>query len=483
MNYYLAIDQGTFASRASLFNLQGQLIYQHKQGIKLNRISESHVEQDADEILGSVKSCLSQVFSFLKTTDKITACGLATQRSSVLAWQSNGEAISPVLSWQDTRGYAQIKQLAKYDNEIRSLTGLPLSAHYGASKLHYLLQQNKHNTHPETSLQLSPLVSYLLYHLLDGQPYIIDHANAQRSQLFDLEDLQWSSRLCELFNIPVKLLPQCVPVIRSIERPHGFLRHSNIPVTAINGDQSAAIFADGLPGENNNNANETAVINIGTGAFILCLQETCLSSKEQLTGIACSAQNNIQYTREATINGAASALKWLEQNEHEKELWRRLPAWLAQINQPPVFINTIGGLASPWWQTDIAPRFIYHNNHQTGLAEKTVAIVESIIFMLCLNLQIIEREQKLTTLKVSGGLAALNGLCQRLASLSGKTVIQTLDSEMTSRGIAWLAADNRQDWQDSTVNIFQPEQPSENLQALQKRYQLFQTTLKTPGKL
>ncbi len=480
MRYYLAIDQGTHASRACLFDETGQLVSEHTKKIKLKRISRTHIEQDAIEIADSVKEVIARVLHQVTAQDTVAACGIAIQRSSVLAWLNDGRAISPVLSWQDTRASQQLTDLRKNESEIQQLSGLPLSAHYGASKLHYLLNKilDDSSTLSITtdSLRLSPLISYLLFHILEEHPYIVDHTNAQRTQLFGITELNWSARLAELFDVPLQALPDCVPVLNTTDMAHGKLAGTEIPVTAISGDQNASLFGAGLL------SAETALVNIGSGAFVLSLLPHYQASKKQLSTIACSQNHTVQYAREATINGAGSALTWLEKRHQVSDLWKQLPAWLKEIgrdeSQPlPVFINAVGGLGSPWWNNRIEPKFVVVDNAlnqaEPTLAEQAVAVIESIVFMLCINLEIMQSEQTLGRLRVCGGLSQLDGLCQRLADLSTLPVERLNLPEATARGIAWLAAGKPDGWSPVEVKVFTPA----NNTVLSKRYASFSATM------
>jgi glycerol kinase len=477
LTYYLAIDQGTHASRACLFDEAGRLVSEHTKNIQLKRISSTHIEQDADEIIDSVKEVIAKLLHELHPQRTIAACGIAIQRSSVLAWQSDGTAISPVLSWQDTRGSRQLDDLREVESEIQHLSGLPLSAHYGATKLHYLQGEAKTRGIATDTLRLSPLISYLLFHILEEHPYIIDHTNAQRTQLFSIAELDWSARLAELFKVPLQTLPDCVPVLNHADTTHGKLADTEIPVTAISGDQNAAFFDTGLL------TSETALVNLGSGAFVLSLLPHYKTSKKQLSTIACSENSSVQYVREATINGAGSALEWLEKKYDICDLWEQLPAWLNTIGpddngQPPLFINSIGGLGSPWWNNSIDPGFIIDddlaNNAETALVSldpvsQAVAVIESIVFMICINLEIMQSELPLSRLRVCGGLSQLDGLCQRLADLSALPVERLRLPEATARGIAWLAAGKPGNWSCADVEIFKPE----NNASLRKRYVKF----------
>jgi len=471
VNYYLAIDLGTHACRTCLFDETGNPVLSQNREISLDRISPHHVEQDAREILDSVRETISVLLDKIPSGQKVIACGIATQRSSVLAWKNDGSVISPVLNWQDTRGTQQLADLLKHKPEIQKISGLPLSAHYGASKLRYLLgtleKQNMHNS----TVHLSPLISYVLFHLLEEQPYIVDHCNAQRTQLFSLADLNWSIRLAELFDVPIKHLPECVPVLSSHEMPHGKLAGTQIPVHAICGDQNAATYGAGITDPH------TASVNIGSGAFVLRILDRYRPSEDQLSSINCSDDENVEYIREATINGAGSALSWLEEKLQITELFRQLPVWLEEASHPPVFINTIGGLGSPWWRSDITPVFVASedspNDTVSETASKTVAIIESIVFMVCTNLDIFRPELPVSRLRVSGGLSELDGLCQRLADLSALPVERINQPETTARGVAWLAAGKPDSWSDIDIDAFKPGSDP----GLNARYILFNKTL------
>ncbi|HEY9034557.1 MAG TPA: FGGY family carbohydrate kinase, partial [Pseudomonadales bacterium] len=260
MAYTLVIDQGTHASRALLFDSQGQLLEQQQQDIRLNRLDHRHLEQDADEILQSVRRVLARLDP--QRLRQAQCCAISTQRSTVVAWhKQSGRPLYPAISWQDRRGDQALEKLAQHKASISRISGLPLSAHYGASKMHWLLQHVDavQQAQQDDQLCIGPLASFLLHQLLGHQPYAIDHSNAHRTQLFDIRRLDWSNELTRLFQVPQALLPACRPLLHD----YGPLADYPIPVTAVCGDQTAAFYANGQM------ETGAALINMGTGAFIL----------------------------------------------------------------------------------------------------------------------------------------------------------------------------------------------------------------------
>ena len=469
MEYTLAIDQGTHASRALLVDRLGTTVTSRLQAVRQTRPGAGRVEQDPAQILDSVKAVINGVLRSLPASqrDAVGACGLATQRSTVLAWRMDGTPCSPALSWQDTRGAAQVAALRPHAGAIRRLSGLPLSAHYGATKLHWLA--GKFAAMP--GLRLGPLAAFLLNNLTEESISHVDHTNAQRMQLLDTSHCDWSDALLDWFDLPADLLPECAPVTSN----HGQLGGHHIPITAVCGDQNAAWFGTGQP------EPASALINIGSGAFILAAQTAHTTSPSLLSTIATSDAQGCDYLVEGTVNGAGNALQWL-QNRYGSGLdpATRLADWLQQVRKPPLFINTVGGLGSPWWRHDLAPGFYPVSGRHT-LAERAVAVAESILFLLQANLELLQQQSPIRRLRVSGGLSRAAPLCQRLADLTGLPVTRSECDEASARGVAWLAAGRPSDWpMPGDTQLFRPETAS----GLSTRYRQFieqlQMRLDTP---
>jgi len=428
----LAIDQGSHASRIALFSETGEMRHLKSRNISTNSPEASYYEQDANEILESIEALINGLPT--KLVQDIKNAGLCTQRSTIVAWnRKSGSPLSPAISWRDTRAQALINEINPHASKIRRITGLPLSPHYSAGKINWLLQNNNavKQANQKSELCISPLASFLLFHLLKSKSCVIDHSNAQRCQLFDTQKLNWSDDLLQLFKIEQKVLPTCMPVIHN----YGKLKETSIPLTAVCGDQNGVLYA--YPPLQKN----SALINIGTGAFILSnTKETSSKNPKLLHTLVSSRHNNASFVTEGTVNGAGAALSWAQKNDPCDDIYTQLPIWLKQIESPPVFINSIANLGSPWWchagNPDFLQRHVTDNSpHHQG--ERYVAIIESIIFLIFKNLQQLDTPPD--TLYVSGGLSKLDALCQKLANLSKAKVLRFTDSEATARGCAWLA--------------------------------------------
>jgi glycerol kinase len=465
----LAIDVGTSSVRASAYDFEGHEVMFAEQGIALTQLDNTQVEQDPFEIKTAVFKVMNQVINAPLVQQRGIACaGLASQRSSVVAWNRvSGEPLTPVISWQDRRAANYLKPLASKRAAVKKTSGLFLSPHYGASKLRWLLDHCPELKRPlqNNELIFGPLAAFVIFHLLEEHPCVVDHVNASRTQLMDLQTHQWSPELLQDFGIDPDLLPVCKP----IQSLFGKICGTEIPLTAVNGDQNAAIHGPGRL------ENGTLIVNVGTGAFVLLpTGNQLIHHPSLLASIANSSEDRITYLLEGTINGAGAAIKWAADQWNQPDLIPNLSHWLTQIDNPPLFINTIGGLGSPFWNSEQNPYFIGESSGDYLLEEKAVAIVESIIFLIAINLEAMSNTgQSVKRIRITGGLSALDGFCQRLANLTQRVVVRPKVKQATSQGIAWLAANLSSNWYDLRdglhVDYFLPK----GNRLLQARYRQF----------
>jgi len=81
------------------------------------------VEQDPAEIAESVRMAIKNLLSIRSVrSHEIAAAGMATQRSSIVAWdRRNGNPLSPVLSWQDHRRAAWLNKIRTHSEKIMDI--------------------------------------------------------------------------------------------------------------------------------------------------------------------------------------------------------------------------------------------------------------------------------------------------------------------------------------------------------------------------
>lgn len=458
MRGVIALDQGSHASRACLIDETGALRSSAQCSVHAFVQGDARVEQDPQELADSLRHALHECLTQAPAL-QLQCAGLATQRSSIICVERDtGRPLSPVLSWQDRRNANWLESLRSEEPRIRRITGLPLSAHYGASKMRWCLDHlpavrraAQHGT-----LQLLPLASWLVMQLT-GSEACADPANASRTLLWDSATLDWSPELLQLFGIDRAWLPDCVPTQGDFGRiTLPLVSQGALPLLACTGDQSAVPFFSGEADEH------TAYINLGTGAFIQRPLAGRPVDPAPLLGSVLRAGagrsgaglGEALYSLEATVNGAGAAVRdFIAAGEHDETLlWNALEA-LPDDKELPLFLNGVGGLGSPWWQADVNSEFIGHGD----TLQRFGALIESIAIMLAANFALMTQHgPPLHRLLVMGGMSRSNWLCRRLAASCG-TAVERVAPEATARGAAALAApDMARSWSGQIEQRFEP---------------------------
>lgn len=449
---YLALDQGGHASRALVFADDGELVAAGSVPIETLHGAGGHIEHEPEALIASLRAAIVAACGQLPAGSRIVEAGLATQRSSMCCWQRHsGAALSPVISWQDRRNAAWLETLSPYADMIRQRTGLVLTPHYGASKMRWCLDHLPavQAAHAAGTLVMGPLASFIACRLLDGLPCYADPANAARTQLWDPATRDWSAELLQIFGIARDELPLAV----NNRHAWGLLNTplGRVPLTVVTGDQSAVPFAFGALDAS------TAYLNLGTGAFIQrALRDRLPDAPRLLVSVVWSDVDGVDYMLEGTVNGAGSALDWLAERERLPlpELLAAGSAAIAAGHAPPLFLNGIGGLGSPFWRSDFESRFVGTSTPGTRL----LAVLESIAFLLLANYrELAAHGPPFSRLLLTGGLSANDYLCRCLADLCAISVMRSEDPEATARGLARLiAGDAASNWQVPATSMLLP---------------------------
>lgn len=491
----LAIDQGGQSSRVAIYTQGGELLHCFSAACETTREvvgAIEHVEQNPLDILLGVKDCLEKIKIILGDDIKnIIAAGFAGQGSSLLCWDNKtGEALSPVLSWQDIRGASILKSISLTNQQAQQLTGLRISSHYGASKIAWCLDNNALaiKAREYNSLSIGPIVSYIFWHLCGTN--IVDPGHAQRTLLWNLRENSWDDTLLSLFKVHKDILPEC-------EFHNSFfgellLGDNKIPFTASARDQGASLFSQGLPDKS------TCYINIGTGAFIQRVSEelaapdgllvsplwlpknnkasiakaaspTCYA--EEFAEMNSELSNKPLYAWEATVNGAASAINFIQQ-ETGLSITPENINQVLELNpsQDCYFLNAIGGLSAPYWRTDLVSQF----SNNISVHEKILAWLESIIFQIAINVGLMEQLGVARKIFISGGLSNADAICQKIADLTQIPVHRSENTDATLQGIACMAAGIPHHWKFSvSQDVFSPQKNSN----LSKRFDLWQNAM------
>jgi glycerol kinase len=403
------------------------------------------VEHDADEIFArTLESAREAITASGATPETI---GITNQRETVLIWdRKTGKPLSRAIVWQDRRTSGRCAELKDREEHIGKITGLKLDPYFSATKLEYMIREQKLEKRAASGeLATGTIDTWLIWQLTGGTTHATDPSNASRTMLYDIEAGKWSSEMCELFGVPVELLPE----VRQSSSDFGITRAeifgSPIPINGVAGDQQAALFGQGCwkAGEGKNT--------YGTGAFLLVNtgQIRPHQGAGLLTTVACDQHGAPAFALESSIFIAGAAVQWLRdglgiiKNASETEAL----ASSLDSNDGVYFVPALVGLGAPHWEPN-ARGMIVGLTRGTTRAHFARAALEAMAYGTA---EVLSTMQELSgvsfqRLRVDGGASANNWMMQFQADLLGVPVERPDMIETTALGAGGLAGISRGVW-------------------------------------
>ncbi|MDX1503615.1 MAG: FGGY family carbohydrate kinase [Thermoanaerobaculia bacterium] len=417
-----AVDQGSTSTKAAVLDAGGGCLELLRRPVD-RREDGRRVEHDPEAIARDVESLLGELLD----RHRVSAIGIATQRSTCLLWDPGGHPLTPALSWQDRTETERVNSLAGHADEVARITGLRLSPHYAAPKLARLLAATTGAARAaERGELVAGTLDAFLLHRLTGEPST-EPGCAGRTLLYDLEGDAWSPRLGRLFGVPVAALPP----LRPSAGPRG--RFHDVPVTALAGDQQAALLGHGgwRPG--------VAAAHFGTGAFVLASTgERLRRHPGLLSAVLASTPERRRLQIEGSVNSAGSAVEWAARLAGiDLDRW---PDRVLDVERLPWCLPAFAGAGAPWWRPEasgvVAGLGLGHTGDDllagvlAGVALRAADCVAAIR----------EAGAEVATLRVSGRLTRLAGLTELLCEAARVEVEVAAEAEAGLTGIARLAA-------------------------------------------
>lgn len=426
----LAVDQGTSSTKATLFDAAGAPVATASVPVGQAHPRPGWVEQDAREILDGVRRVIAEVAA----EHEVEAVAFSTQRESALVWdRATGEPAGPMLGWQDRRTAPRLAELAERAARIREVSGLPLDPMFSALKLQWLLDRvDPDRTRSRRGQLAVGTVDAWLVTSLTGD-HRIEAGNASRTQLLDLATGDWSAELCELFDIPVEVLPR---VAASDEPTTEVAGLPGRRVHAVLGDSHAALYGHGVRGPG------ALKSTYGTGSSVMGLADDAASVPDGLVGtIAWRLGDRAAVGFEGNILASGATVAWLSRLlglgvEKLAALARSAPE-----DHGVVLVPAMAGLGAPHWDPTARAVLVgFDLGTDPGILAR--AAMEAIAHQIADVVDAAEAAGPVELLLADGAPAADDFLMQLQADIGGRTVRRPRYAGLSARGAAQLAADS-----------------------------------------
>jgi len=468
--FILALDQGTTGSRAMVVDPDGAVRGSGYVELTQHYPQPGWVEHDAEEIWQSTLRAIGLALSAARiTAAEVAAIGITNQRETSMLWErASGRPVHRAIVWQ-CRRTAPFCERLKADGaepEFRRKTGLVLDPYFSGTKIRWLLDEvpGARGRAERGELAFGTVDSWLLWRLTGGAVHATDPSNASRTLCFDIHALRWDEELCKALGVPLALLPVVKPsagffgetaagagetAAGAGETAAGELP-AGIPVTGVAGDQQAALFGQCClePGMAKNT--------YGTGCFLLLNTggTPILSSHGLLTTVAWQLGGTVTYALEGGVFVGGAVVQWLRDGlgviaaAAESEGLAMSVADTGGVYLVPAFT----GLGAPHWDP-YARGILVGLTRGTTRAHIARAALEAIAYQNrdVLDAMSAEAGAPLRALRVDGGAAANNFLCQFQADVLRVEVLRPVITETTAMGAAFLAGVGAGVWKMDTL--------------------------------
>jgi len=446
MQYIIALDQSTSATKAILYDLAGNLI--DKASVEHRQIypQPGHVEHDASEIWANTLTAIKTLAS--KIADKLSSVkfvSITNQRETFVVFdRKTGEPIHHAIVWQCRRGLDVCAQLRNAGKEklVNAKTGLKIDTYFSAPKLAWLIR-NK----PEIAAKLKTgeaafgtIDAYLIHRLTNGKTFATDHTNASRTLLLDIHTMKWDDELCALFGVP----KDCLPEVRDSTANFGStdlggVLKGAVPLIGVMGDSQASLFAHRCfsPG--------SAKVTLGTGSSVLL--NIGASAKDAgegaVTTIAWTHAGKATYSFEGIINYSAATVAWLKDGLKLINSAAETEAAALEVkdNGGVYLVPAFAGLSAPYWSPD-AKAAIVGMTSGSNRNHIIRAALESIAYQLRDVLDMMRQRAgvDLKRINADGGAIRNAFLMQFIADMTGLEIVAAPIAECSPLGAALAGA-------------------------------------------
>jgi glycerol kinase len=438
--YILGIDQSTAGTKALVFDGAGGIVSRCDRAHEQKISGAGWVAHDPEEIYrNTLDVCGETIRRAGIDAAAIAGIGIANQRETALVWErKSGRPLYDAVVWQCSRGEGFCKAIAENnpaaEEQIRRHTGLRLSPYFSAAKIAWILEHSGRKG--DRGLCAGTVDSWLIYKFTGN--FKTDYSNASRTQLFNINSLQWDGDICGLFGIDREILAEVCDSNSFFGRTNleGILPKP-VPVHAALGDSHAALFGQGCLEKG------LGKVTYGTGSSVMINSgETPVFCQSIVTSLAWSINGKADYVLEGNINYSGSVIKWLIEDLALIGSAKEAGPLAAKANRDDTtyLVPAFSGLGAPYWKAD-AKASLTGMTRTTGRAEIVKAAEESIAYQI---VDVVDRAREeggilLKELRADGGATGDAYLMQFQSDILNLPLEVTEQEELSATGAAWMA--------------------------------------------
>lgn len=420
---------------------------------------------------------------------EVEAIGITNQRATIVLWdKKTGKAVFPAIGWQDSRALEVAVKLnrnlkikigkvlgklvqngakiipslkkSKTAKWLMSVADFSFNPTHSSVKLRWLLDQLKR---PEDyKLKAGTIESWLIYKLT-GE-HLTDYSNAGATALFDPFKMEWSETVMEIVEIDEDLLP------RVVESDEVFGEYKNVPITGVIADQSSSLYSLGCW-----ERGELKVTN-GTGSFVdLNVGEEAEVFPKLLPLIAWKMKGERRYMLEGMVYYSGSAVDLFKELGLIRDVKETSDLAFSAKNDL-YLVPSFVGLGTPHYKA--IPGILYGLTNSLRREDLVRALLESIAFRIAEIVKLMNKVEKIESIRCDGEMSSNDFLLQRIADVTGLRVGRSSNLSGSLFGSYLIAGRAIGKWKRVCADIEKEFKPEEDLSEKFKKWEKLVETAK-----
>lgn len=306
--YLMSIDEGTMSSRASIVDLEGNILGSSGAEYGVTSPKPGWYEQDCGLMVSVIyDSCRGAIQNAGIDPKEIVAVALSSQGAAFCPVDKDNRLVRPTIGWQDTRGSVMLDEIASMvsPEELYRISGAPLATVWALSKILWIKKYEPENYEKTACFALHQ--DYFL-RTLGVKKHYTDISSAARYGFFDVDNHRYSEKLLKLFDIPEEKLPVVVDggtqvgaVTAEVSKATGIPEGTPVCVGAM--DVTCAILGLGITKE------KMAATILGTYGTCISLSSKQVRDPNGSMVVIGNTGTNM-WTIEGSVLAAASSYRW-----------------------------------------------------------------------------------------------------------------------------------------------------------------------------
>ena len=396
MEYFLGVDIGTTSVKSIAFSNDGKTHCESSISYPIHHPQPDWSEQDPEEISRALFKSVENILQELHP-DLPVLVSFCSAMHSLIAVDTNGNAISPSIIWADNRAAGISAELHKTNHakEFYEHTGLPVHAMSPFCKLLWLKENQKQLF--VRAYKFIGIKEYVFFKLFGV--YAIDVSVASATGLLNATTLQWDPWILKEVGITTDKLSEVVPIDKIFYSPALFPALQKVPFVIGGSDGAMAnIGSTEEPG--------SLVITVGTSSAARVILNRPYIDPGMRT--FCYYINHKQWLLGGASNNGGIVLQWLQENLFHSE--KKVIDFLNQASTVKpgadglIFLPYLLGERAPIWNAD-AKGILFGVQINHSQASMIRASLEGIIYCIYGISQAIMEQSEIRTIYATGGFA------------------------------------------------------------------------------